>query len=93
MLRTTRNVPVPRRLLPPTPRRLYPLDTMEIGEMFFVPGKTTNTLASYTSTVGRKLSRKFTTRLCWMRETRKRWVEAKQGVEGAVLGVGVWRDA
>jgi len=39
--------------------RKYPLDTMEVGDWFFVPNKTTESLGSHVHTTGKKLGRKF----------------------------------
>lgn len=85
-------VPIPKALRPVTnARRKYPLNTMEVGEMFFVPNRDTNNLTTHVSAVGRKLDRKFTTRLTTMRETDSGWQPCDAEAEGAVLGVGVWR--
>lgn len=85
-----RNVPLPK-VVKTEGRRKYPFEDMAVGDMFFVPGKTKNTLTAITSTAGRKLKRKFTTRLCYMVETRDGWKQAAPTAKNAVLGVGVWR--
>lgn len=72
-------------------RRKYPFDSMAVGDMFFVPGKAKNTLTAITSATGRKLKRKFTTRLCFMVETRDGWKPAAEGAKNAIQGVGIWR--
>ena len=89
-----KNVPVPkaRRVHAPS-RRKYPLDAMDVGDMFFVPGKQKNTLATHVSTVGKALGRKFVTRLTHMVETLDGWQPADADTPKAVLGVGVWRIA
>jgi len=81
-----------RKRLGGRPRK-YPFRTMEVGEYFFVPDKVRNTLAPYACNVGREHNRKFRTRLTFMRETLEGWVPCKEDVDGAVLGVGVWRVA
>lgn len=94
MLQVFKNVPVPKTMRTMTgARRKYPFDTMEVGDMFFVPDRTKNTLATHASTVGRKLGRKFITKLAFMRMTKEGWKPCEGGVTGAVLGVGVWRKA
>lgn len=93
MLKATPAAGVPRvRRTTPT-RRKYPLDSMTIGEMFFVEGLTKNTLAPHICTMGKKLERTFNTRLCWMRKTRDGWVECAPTDTRAVQGVGVFRVA
>jgi hypothetical protein len=64
---------------------------MAVGDMFFVPGKTKNTLTAITSATGRKLKRKFTTRLCYMVETRDGWKPSAEGAKNAIQGIGIWR--
>jgi hypothetical protein len=87
-----RNVPVPKPTKPTAPvRRKYPFEEMSVGDMFFVPGKTKNTLTTHTSTVGKKLGRKFITRLTHMVETLDGWKQAGPDDENAIQGVGVWR--
>jgi len=67
---------------------------MEIGDSFFVPNKQKNTLTTYASEQGRALKRKFSTKLTWMtRNEDDEWELAEPNAEGAVLGIGVWRDA
>lgn len=91
-----KHIPVPTVRVSKTERpraRKYPLDTMEVGDMFFVPHKTKNELTTYISAAGRQLDRKFTTRLVYMAPGRKAgtWVIAEDTTPQAVLGVGVWR--
>lgn len=85
-----KNIPMPKVTRDP-PRRKYPFDEMEVGDMFFVPGKDRNTLTAHVSTTGKMLGRKFTTRLTYMVETTRGWKQAKPDTEGAIQGVGVWR--
>lgn len=87
-----KNVPVPKTIRPnKAPRRKYPFDTMEVGDMFFEPNRKTNTLITYVSVVGKRLGRTFTTRLCYMVDTPDGWEMCEKDDEGAVLGIGVWR--
>lgn len=89
-----KNVPVPKptREAPP-PRRKYPFDELEVNDMFFVSGRDKNTLTTHVSMVGRKLKRKFVTRLTKMVETRTGWRPCKTPADekNAVQGIGVWR--
>lgn len=72
--------------------RKYPFDQLEIGDMFFVPGKEKNTLSTHTSTISKKLGFRFVTRLVWMvGSDEEGWGTASKGDEGAVQGIGVWR--
>jgi len=93
MLPVQRNIPMPKALrTAPAPRRKYPFEDMKVGDMFFVPNKTKNTLATHASTVGKALDRKFVTRLAYMAATKRGgWDQATHETPGAVLGVGVWR--
>lgn len=92
MLPIQRNIPLPKTLrVTPSPRRKYSFEDMNVGDMFFVPNKTKNTLATHASTVGKALGRKFVTRLTYMAQSRKGWAQATPETPGAVLGVGVWR--
>jgi len=73
-------------------KKKYPMDTMKIGEMFFVPRKRRTSMATHTSTRGKQLGRKFATREIHMREGDDgQWEPCEPDDEGAVRGVGVWR--
>lgn len=94
MLRVQQGVPLPRPdTAPRQPRRKYPFGDIGVGEMFFVPNKSRNTLAQYASTQGAKLGRKFSTRLIWMVMRKGEWVPATETTSNAVQGIGVWREA
>lgn len=86
------NVPIPKvvRNRPPV-RRKYPFHTMTVGQMFFVPERTKNTLATHASSVGRKLGRKFLSRLTWMVQQGGAWQPCGEHEIGAVYGIAVWR--
>jgi len=85
-------VPAPVRSLANIKRR-YPYHSMEVGDFFFVPNKTKNTLSSRASTVGKKLERKFLTRLIYaILKSDGTWEPCDATVDGAVLGIGVWRE-
>lgn len=70
----------------------WPWATMKVGEMFFVPDKERNTMTALAWSSGKRLGRKFSTRMVHMRKG--------QIVDGTInykvkptLGIGVWRDA
>lgn len=105
MFKVLKGIPLPKTTrgeLPPRKSK-YPYALLEIGDMFFIPNKEKNTLSTHTSTIGKKLERKFSTRLTYMKFVNEAgepvalddeagyWVAAKEGDEGAVLGIGVWR--
>lgn len=71
--------------------RKYPFTSMTVGEFFFVPNRTKNTLMSHASAMGRKLRRKFSTRLCWMAHRNGIWHSANEGDPGAVQGIAIHR--
>jgi hypothetical protein len=64
---------------------------MEIDDMFFVPGRTKNTLSTHATTVGKALNRKYVTRKTYMVKTKQGWEPCDPGATGATLGIGVWR--
>lgn len=98
MFTVNKNVPIPKakRSAPPPIRRKYPFNEMTPGAMFFVPGRSKNTLSKHASTMAKKMNKsletkiKFVTRLCFMRETLKGWEPCKEGDNGATQGIGVW---
>jgi hypothetical protein len=105
MFKVLKGIPLPktnRGDLPPRQSK-YPYALLDIGDMFFIPNKAKNTLSTHTSTIGKKLDRRFSTRLTYMKfvdaegnvvETTDEngfWAASKEGEEGAVLGIGVWR--
>jgi thymidine phosphorylase len=92
MFQIQKNVPLVKAIRTALPIRWkYPFHEMEVGDMFFVPNKTKNTLATHASTVGRKLGRKFETRLTHMNEVKGQWVPCDADAKDAVTGIGVWR--
>lgn len=64
---------------------------MKVGEMFFSPNHETNTMTTLAWSTGKKLGRKFTTRLVWMRKRAGDWEQVGETARGAVQGIGVWR--
>lgn len=93
MYEVKKNVPQPKVFRAQRPaRRKYPFEEMSVGDMFFVPNKTRNTLATHVSTTGKALGRKFATRLVTMRQTRDAgWELCEPNDPAAVTGIGVWR--
>lgn len=96
MLAVISDIPIPKKargaILAPKPRK-YPFEQMEVGQMFFVPNKQKNTMNTYFSNAGKKLGRKFSTRLIYMRPEGDVWAMCEATDEGAVRGIGVWRTA
>lgn len=88
-----KKVPLARTVRDGEARRKYPLTTMAVGDMFFVPNLTKNTLVSHVSTVAKVLGRRFATRLTYMRVEAQQWVVVDSKEVGAIQGVGVWRTA
>ena len=102
-----KNVPIPSITRDPTtvPRK-YDYAAMAIGDFFFVPNKDKNTLSSHASAAGKKLGRKFLTRLIYSielleledgtyspYEDDENTVPVTAETDGAVQGIGVWRLA
>lgn len=71
----------------------WPWSIMKVGEMFFVPDRTHNTMTTLAWSTGVKLGKKFPTRMIYMRKTREGWVQCEKTHRNAVYGIGVWRTA
>lgn len=92
MYPTQKQVPIPKPQRAATAtRRKYPLNTMEVGEMFFVPDKQSNSISTHVAAEGAALRRKFATRLTYMVRTKTGWKPATADTPRAVQGIGVWR--
>lgn len=91
IIETNQGVPIPKTRRPRASK--YPFDTMHVGQFFFVPGRLTNTMTVRASAEGRRLDKRFRTRMTTMRETLEGWELCEPDDEGATRGVGVWRDA
>jgi hypothetical protein len=94
MFKVQKNVAMPATVRnPATVKRVYPYHTMDVGDFFFVPNKKKNTLSSHASAAGRKLGRKFNTRLTHAYlDKKENWHICEASREGAVLGIGAWRS-
>ena len=82
-------LPLPARRKPARPHR-YPFDTMEVGEMFFVP-EGSKSVVNQASAVGKELGRKFATRVLYMRKKGRSWEVCTADMPDGQKGVGVWR--
>jgi hypothetical protein len=71
--------------------RVYPYATIKVGQMFFIAGGRGPSIQSHASLQGRKLNRKFATRVQSMRKTAHGWEACEPDAAGAVKGVGVYR--
>lgn len=92
MFNVQTGVPLPQiDRAPKGGRRKYPLEAMKVGDMFFVPGKSTRPISAYISRETRDLPGKFSARHCWMVKQGDKWVTATKDEAGAVEGTGVWR--
>ena len=72
-------------------RRKYPFHLLEVGDMFFVPGREKNTLSTRCSSLGKRLNAKYKTRMLYMHRVNDAWVACTAKDDGATLGIGVWR--
>ena len=94
MYETQKDIPVPKYARRrKSVCRVYPLDTMEVGSMFFIPGRDKNTFTSHASSSGKALGRVFATRLMWATDVDGKWEPCQADDEGAVRGIGVWRTS
>ena len=96
MLEIYKGVPIPPINYSPVknqelPRRVYPFENMDVGDMIFHAGKTTATVAPHVHNVAKKLGRQFTVRQTFAR-VLPGGVEVCDPADG-VSGVGVWRTA
>ena len=97
MFKVQSGVPLPEiSRAPKTPRRKFPVQGMEPGQMFFVPGKTSKSVSAYISRITKNLPGKYTARHCHMakyltEDGGHEWRLCDPGVLGATEGVGVWR--
>lgn len=74
-------------------RRKYPFETMNIGDMFFVPTKTRNLLTTQAASAAAQLGWKFSTRSVTMKQVASAWVMCDETDPDATAGIGVWRIA
>lgn len=89
--------------LPPPSRsksgsgRKYPLDEMQVGQMFFVPegtGPSRKSLATHVSVAAKKLDRKFSIRdVALLMSPNGPPKVVRIGTPGSVRGIAVWRTA
>lgn len=92
-----KGVPLPEiNRTPKGVNRKHPIDTMEVGDMYFVPGRVGKTLSAYVSRIAKELpGRKFSARNCWMRPgepfEKAQWMLCSPDTAGAKEGTGVWR--
>lgn len=93
MLKVYKGVPLPKiNRAPKGRRRKYPIETMEVGDAVFEPGRASKSVSAYISRITKSLpDRKFTARNCWMKFENDQPREVPEGTPGAVEGTGVWR--
>lgn len=92
MLNVVKGVPLPPiNRAPKGVRRKYPIAGMEIGDWFFVEGRSTRSVSAYISRITKDHPGKFTTRPAWGVKNNDKWEPAKAEAPGAVEGTGVWR--
>ena len=92
MLKIKKRVPLPAPSRPQRPRK-YPFDDMSVGDMFFVPGGSAKSVASYASRIGSRIRKKFNTRQVTAVHRADGWtvVDDTANHSKAVRGIGVWR--
>lgn len=89
-----RGVPIPPVRRPKTGRTKWPVDKMEVGDIIFVPGRSSRSVSAYVARITKDLPGEYLIRGCWMRPGQGRepkWVLADEGQKGAKEGTGVWR--
>lgn len=91
------NVPLPaidRR--PRNPHRSEwrsAIDAAQVGQFFFVPGRSRHGVSAYIARITRNRPEKFETRRvwAWFDHAAQLWRVCKHDAVAAVEGVGVWR--
>lgn len=97
MFKVQKGVPIPAVDRVSKQRRRFPIDTMEVGDMFFVPGRTTRSVVAYICRITKGRPEKYSARHCWMKTKRilgstlTEWIACTPEDAGATEGVGVWR--
>ncbi len=95
MLSVQKGVPLPEiNRTPKGARRKYPISTMDVGDMFFVEGRSSKSVSAYISRISKGVPGKFSARHCWMRWQKRDpagWVVCEPADKGATEGTGVWR--
>lgn len=93
MFKVQDGVPVPEIKRASKQRRKFPVETMAVGQMFFVPGRTTKSISAYIARITKNLAGKWVTRHCWAWEDKRTgdWTVCEHTAVGAVEGAGVWR--
>lgn len=92
MLKVYDNVPLPAiDRTPKTVPRKYPLATMKVGQMVFMPGRSCKSLSAYIARISKNVPGRFAVRSCWMIFENDKPVEVPEGTPDAVEGSGVWR--
>ena len=85
----------PLKTQPRHRRPKYPFARLEVGDMFFMPHLGKNTFFAFASRWGKRLGRKFSTRLtfCRLEPSTDQWTPCDAKDPGAVQGVAVRREA
>ena len=93
MFKVQEGVPIPAiDRTPKVLRRKYPVDTMKVGGMFFVPERSSNSVSAYISRITKDMGKTFSTRHCTMRKDGNGdWEPVETDHPDAVEGTGVWR--
>lgn len=100
MLSVQKGVPLPDiNRAPKGLRRKYPIEGMEVGDMFFVPGRSSKSVSAYISRISKDVTGRFSARHCWMakvpefpaKTAKLVWVSCDATAPGATEGTGVWR--
>lgn len=69
----------------------YPVDTMEVGDMFVIPGRTVRSVSAYISRITKDMPKKFNCRHVLCKQVDDTWVLIEKSEPGSTEGVGVWR--
>lgn len=78
------------------PKTRYPFETLEVGQLFFLPGRKASKFSPYAGKFGRRTGRRFQTRDIFMTkrmdgDRQVGWDLATSGDNGAVAGCAVKR--
>jgi hypothetical protein len=93
MFKVQSGVPMPDIERSKPPRRKWPVEEMQPGDFFFVPGRASRNVSAYVSRITKDLPGTFSARHIWAWEDKRNgsWHPCAPSASGAIEGVGVWR--
>lgn len=91
MLQLQSNVPMPAKKPVTDRRKKYPVEKMQVGDFFFIPGKQYSSIRTYFSALSKQHNVKLKAEQIHARQDDHGWEQCPADTPGAMSGVGVWR--